>query len=54
MTEITAAITATFTAVIGMVSTVVTTITSTPLLLFFTVLPLVGIGIGIFTRLKRT
>ena len=54
METITEAISAVFTAGVGMVSEVVDTITSNPLLLFFAVLPLIGVGIGIFKRLKRT
>lgn len=48
------AITSVFAACIGMVTDVVEQVVSNPLLLFFAVLPLVGIGIGIFARLKRT
>lgn len=54
METITTAIEAVFTAGVGMVTEVVTAITGNPLLLFFAVLPLIGIGIGIFKRLKRT
>ncbi len=54
MSAIIDAISAVFTAGVGMVSEVVSTITSNPLLLFFAVLPLIGVGIGIFKRLKRT
>ena len=53
MTDITTAISDVFTAAIGMVTDVVGAITSNPLLLFFAVLPLIGIGIGIFKRLKQ-
>ena len=53
MSTITTAISDTFTAVIGMVGQVATTIAGEPLLLFFCLLSLVGIGIGIFSRLKR-
>ncbi len=45
------AITSIFTAAIGWVGTVATTITSTPLLLMFCVIPLVGLGVGLFRRL---
>ena len=54
METITDAIGAVFTAGISMVTDVVDAITSNPLLLFFAVLPLIGVGIGIFKRLKRT
>lgn len=40
-----------FTAAIGWVSDVATTITNTPILLAFTLLPLVGLGVGVFHRL---
>ena len=53
MAEITTAIGDVFTSVIGMVKDVCVAIVTNPLLLFFTVLSLVGIGIGIFKRLKR-
>lgn len=40
-----------FTAAIGWVGTVATTVTSNPILLLFCILPLVGLGIGMFVRL---
>ena len=40
-----------FTAAIGWVGTVASTITDTPLLLAFCVIPLVGLGVGLFRRL---
>lgn len=40
-----------FTAVIGYVSTVASTITSTPLLLLFVLIPIIGLGVGLFRRL---
>lgn len=40
-----------FTTAIGWVGTVATTITSNPLLTLFCVLPLVGLGVGLFKRL---
>lgn len=40
-----------FTESIGWVSTVATTITDKPIILLFVVLPLVGLGIGLFKRL---
>ena len=45
------AVTSVFTAAIGWVGTVASTIASTPILLVFCILPLVGIGIGLFRRL---
>lgn len=42
-----------FTAAIGWAQTVGTTVVNTPILLMFVVLPLVGLGIGIFKRLLR-
>lgn len=53
MSTITDAITSVFTGVMEMVSTVAQAIVGEPLLLFFCILSLVGIGIGIFSRLKR-
>lgn len=40
-----------FTAAVGWAGTVGETIVNTPILLMFVVLPLVGLGIGIFKRL---
>lgn len=40
-----------FTAAIGWVGTVSTTIAAQPLLLMFTIIPLVGLGVGLFRRL---
>ena len=40
-----------FSAAIGWVGTVATTVTSNPILLIFCILPLVGIGVGLFKRL---
>ena len=45
------AITAIFTAAIGWVGTVATTIVDEPLLLMFCVIPLGGLGVGLFRRL---
>ena len=53
MSTIVDAISEVFTGVMAMVSTVAEAIVSEPLLLFFCILSLVGIGIGIFSRLKR-
>ena len=51
MTELIATVTEVFTAAIAWVSTVATTIGSTPILLIFCLLPLVGVGVGLFKRL---
>ena len=40
-----------FTAAIGWVGTVGSTIVSTPILLLFCAIPLVGLGVGLFRRL---
>lgn len=40
-----------FTAAIGWVGNVASTITSNPILLIFTIIPLVGLGVGLFKRL---
>ena len=44
-------VTTIFTAAVGWAGTVGETIVNTPILLMFVVLPLVGLGIGIFKRL---
>lgn len=51
MEAILTSVTTIFTSAIGWVGTVATTITSTPLLLIFCVIPLVGLGVGLFRRL---
>lgn len=51
MADIVSAISSLFTAAIGWVSTVATTISGEPLLLVFAILPLVGLGVGLFKRL---
>ena len=51
MEAILTSVTTIFTSAIGWVGTVATTITSTPLLLVFCVIPLVGLGVGLFRRL---
>lgn len=51
MTAIITALTEVFTAVIGYVGTVATTITGQPLLLLFCLIPLIGLGVGLFRRL---
>lgn len=40
-----------FTAAIGWAGTVGQTVVNTPILLMFVVLPLVGLGVGLFKRL---
>ena len=40
-----------FTAAIGWAGTVGQTVVNTPILLMFAVLPLVGLGIGLFKRM---
>lgn len=40
-----------FTSAIGWVGNVATTITETPILLLFCVIPVVGLGVGLFRRL---
>lgn len=51
LTQIIASLTEIFTAVIGYVGTVATTITSNPLLLIFVLIPIIGLGVGLFRRL---
>ena len=51
MSDILSTVTSIFTAAIGWVGDVASTIASTPILLLFCVLPLVGLGIGLFKRL---
>ena len=51
MSDILATVTSIFTAAIGWVGDVATTIGSTPILLLFCVIPLVGLGVGLFKRL---
>lgn len=51
MTQIISNLTEIFTAVIGYVSTVATTITGQPLLLIFVLIPIIGLGVGLFRRL---
>lgn len=46
-------ITTIFTAAIGWVGTVATTIADSPILLTFTAVSLVGLGIGLWNRLIR-
>ena len=51
LTQIISALTEIFTAVIGYVGTVATTITGQPLLLIFVLIPIIGLGVGLFRRL---
>lgn len=51
MSAIITAITDVFTAAVGWVGTVSTTVAEQPILLLFAVIPLVGLGVGLFKRL---
>ena len=51
MSTILSSITDIFTEAIDWVGTVATTIASTPILLIFCVVPLIGLGVGLFKRL---
>lgn len=51
MAEIISSVSSIFTAAIGWVGTVAETVTGEPILLIFAILPLVGIGVGLFKRL---
>lgn len=51
MTAIISSLTEVFTAVIGYVGTVASTITGQPLLLLFVLIPIIGLGVGLFRRL---
>lgn len=51
MTSLISNLTEIFTAVIGYVSTVASTIAGSPLLLIFCLIPLIGLGVGLFRRL---
>lgn len=51
MDAIITSVSAVFTAAIGWVGTVASTIAEQPILLLFCVLPLVGLGVGLFRRL---
>lgn len=51
LTTIISSVTEIFTAAIGWVATVATTIADTPMLLMFAIVPLVGLGVGLFRRL---
>lgn len=44
-------VTSIFTAAVGWVGTVASTIEAEPLVLIFVLLPLVGVGVGLFRRL---
>lgn len=49
--SVTDEISALFTSAMSMAGTVGTTVTGNPLLLTFTIVPLVGLGVGLFKRL---
>ena len=51
MADIISGISSLFTAAIGWVGDVGTTVVGSPILLIFTTLPLVGLGVGFFKRL---
>lgn len=51
MADFITAVTSWFTAAVGWVATVGTTIASSPILLAFCSLPIVGLGVGLFKRL---
>lgn len=51
MEAILSSITSVFTAAIGWVGTVGETIVNTPIMLVFCVVPLIGLGVGLFRRL---
>lgn len=51
MEALISSVTTIFTAAIGWAGTVGQTVVDTPILLMFVVLPLVGLGVGLFKRL---
>ena len=51
MADILTSVTTIFTAAIGWVGTVAETIADEPILLTFAVIPLIGLGVGLFKRL---
>lgn len=51
MEALISSVTEIFTAAIGWAGTVGQTVVNTPILLMFVVLPLVGLGVGLFKRL---
>lgn len=51
LAEILTNVTSIFTSAIGWVGTVAETIASEPILLIFCILPLIGLGVGLFRRL---
>ncbi len=51
MEAILSAVSSVFTSAIDWVGTVASTVTSTPILLVFAIIPLVGLGVGLFKRL---
>lgn len=52
MADIISSVGSLFTAAIGWVADVGTTVVGNPILLMFNTLPIVGLGVGIFNRLK--
>lgn len=51
MTDIISNVSSVFTAAIGWVGTVADTVVGEPILLIFALIPLVGLGVGLFKRL---
>ena len=51
MDAIITAVSDVFSSAIGWVGTVASTVSSTPILLVFAIIPLVGLGVGLFKRL---
>lgn len=51
MEAILSSVSSVFTAAIGWVGTVADTVTSEPILMIFCIIPLVGLGVGLFKRL---
>ena len=51
ITTILADVSSVFTAAVGWVGTVASTIAAKPILLIFCIIPLVGLGVGLFKRL---
>lgn len=51
LSTILSTVTQIFESVIGMVGTVATTIIGNPILLMFALIPVVGLGVGLFKRL---
>ena len=51
MEAILSAVSSVFTSAIGWVGTVADTVTAEPILMVFAIIPLVGLGVGLFKRL---